>query len=49
MFPYIVQEYTEEFREIAKGKGKDPIPAGITLINQRSVSEDLPVICVFLF
>ncbi|KAF4531753.1 hypothetical protein B566_EDAN014493 [Ephemera danica] len=39
----VCSEYTEEFREIAKGKGKDPIPAGsITLINQRSVSEDLP-------
>lgn len=36
------EDYTEEFREIAKGKSKDSIPAGsITLINQRPVGEDL--------
>uniref|UniRef100_A0A336LU36 CSON009988 protein n=1 Tax=Culicoides sonorensis TaxID=179676 RepID=A0A336LU36_CULSO len=36
-------EYTEEFREIAKGiKSKEALPvAAITLINQRSVDEDL--------
>uniref|UniRef100_A0A0A9WGX8 Protein kinase C and casein kinase substrate in neurons protein 2 n=4 Tax=Lygus hesperus TaxID=30085 RepID=A0A0A9WGX8_LYGHE len=37
------EDYTEEFRDIAKGKSKDSIPAGsITLINQRPVGEDLP-------
>lgn len=37
------EDYTEEFRDIAKGKSKDAIPAGsITLINQRPVGEDLP-------
>ncbi|XP_073994577.1 protein kinase C and casein kinase substrate in neurons protein Synd isoform X1 [Rhodnius prolixus] len=36
------EDYTEEFRDIAKGKSKDSIPAGsITLINQRPVGEDL--------
>ncbi|XP_074108957.1 protein kinase C and casein kinase substrate in neurons protein Synd isoform X2 [Cotesia typhae] len=36
-------DYTEEFREIAKGnKSKEAIPVGsITLINQRPVGEDL--------
>lgn len=39
------QEYTEEFRDIAKGKSKESLPAGpITLINQRPVGEDLHVI-----
>ncbi|XP_075235224.1 protein kinase C and casein kinase substrate in neurons protein Synd isoform X2 [Lycorma delicatula] len=36
------EDYTEEFRDIAKGKSKESIPAGsITLINQRPVGEDL--------
>ncbi|CAG5073990.1 Similar to Pacsin2: Protein kinase C and casein kinase substrate in neurons protein 2 (Mus musculus) [Cotesia congregata] len=37
------EDYTEEFREIAKGnKSKEAIPVGsITLINQRPVGEDL--------
>ncbi|XP_054261540.1 protein kinase C and casein kinase substrate in neurons protein 1 isoform X2 [Macrosteles quadrilineatus] len=36
------EDYTEEFREIAKGKSKEALPAGsITLINQRPVGEDL--------
>lgn len=40
----IFQEYTEEFRDISKGKSKEGIPAGpITLINQRPVGEDLHV------
>lgn len=41
----IIQEYTEEFREIAKGnKSKEALPAGpITLIHQRPVGEELPV------
>ncbi|CAH2240142.1 jg6395 [Pararge aegeria aegeria] len=41
-------EYTEEFRDIAKGKSKESLPTGpITLLNQRPVSEDeLPPITV---
>ncbi|XP_047004909.1 protein kinase C and casein kinase substrate in neurons protein 1-like isoform X3 [Schistocerca americana] len=39
-WPYF-EEYTEEFRDIAKGKSKAEIPMGITLINQRPVGEDL--------
>ncbi|XP_065333476.1 protein kinase C and casein kinase II substrate protein 3 isoform X4 [Cloeon dipterum] len=36
------EDYTEEFRDISRGKGKDGLPAGqITLIHQRSVSEDV--------
>ncbi|XP_065333471.1 protein kinase C and casein kinase substrate in neurons protein 1 isoform X1 [Cloeon dipterum] len=36
------KDYTEEFRDISRGKGKDGLPAGqITLIHQRSVSEDV--------
>ena len=40
-----VQEYTEEFRDIApRAKKNNNIPDGnITLINQRSVCDDLPV------
>ncbi|XP_047516330.1 protein kinase C and casein kinase substrate in neurons protein 1 isoform X5 [Pieris napi] len=35
------EEYTEEFRDIAKGKSKESLPTGpITLLNQRPVSED---------
>nr|CAD7259349.1 unnamed protein product [Timema shepardi] len=37
-WPYF-EEYTEEFRDIAKGKSKEAIP-GIMLINQRPVGED---------
>ncbi|KAL2745180.1 protein kinase C and casein kinase substrate in neurons protein 1 isoform X1 [Vespula maculifrons] len=39
----IMQDYTEEFRDITKGsKSKEALPAGsITLINQRPVGEDL--------
>lgn len=41
----ITQDYTEEFRDIAKGsKSKEALPAGsITLINQRPVGEDVHV------
>lgn len=41
----IIQDYTEEFRDITKGsKSKEALPAGsITLINQRPVGEDLHV------
>lgn len=41
----LFQEYTEEFRDIAKGsKSKEALPAApITLINQRPVNEDLHV------
>nr|CAI5828706.1 unnamed protein product [Callosobruchus analis] len=42
------EDYTEEFRDIHKGKSKDSSPSGITLINQRPVGEDLHV-CFFLF
>jgi gas vesicle protein len=36
------EEYTEEFRDIAKGKSKDALPAGsITLLNQRPFGEDV--------
>jgi hypothetical protein len=42
------QEYTEEFRDIAKGKSKEAIP-GIMLINQRPVGEDLHVNGLSLF
>ncbi|KAK9693176.1 Variant SH3 domain [Popillia japonica] len=37
------EEYTEEFRDIAKGKSKDSGTAGIMLINQRPVGDDLHV------
>lgn len=45
-----LQEYTEEFRDIAKGiKTKEALPtAPITLIHQRPVAEDLHVIWVFV-
>jgi len=40
----LFEDYIEEFRDISKGKLKESIPAGtITLINQRSVGEDLHV------
>lgn len=36
------EDYTEEFRDISKGKLKEALPAGtITLINQRPVAEDI--------
>ncbi|XP_060532593.1 protein kinase C and casein kinase substrate in neurons protein 1 isoform X1 [Cylas formicarius] len=35
------EDYTEEFRDIHKGKSKDSAPTGITLIHQRPVGEDL--------
>ncbi|XP_044727886.1 protein kinase C and casein kinase substrate in neurons protein 1 isoform X2 [Chrysoperla carnea] len=36
------EDYTEEFRDISKGKSKESLPAGsITLINQRPVGEEL--------
>ncbi|XP_018568766.1 protein kinase C and casein kinase substrate in neurons protein 1 isoform X3 [Anoplophora glabripennis] len=35
------EDYTEEFRDIHKGKSKDSSPSGITLIHQRPVGEDL--------
>lgn len=36
------EDYTEEFREISKGKSKESLPAGsITLINQRPVGDEL--------
>ncbi len=47
------QEYREEFREIAgkavktKGGGSGVAEANITLINQRHVGDDLPVIMRF--
>lgn len=45
------QEYTEEFRDIAKGnKSKEALPAApITLIHQRPVGEELPVCMPFQF
>ena len=48
------QEYTEEFRDIAAGKvKKGPSVVGdqgnITLLHQRPVGDDLPVIMTFLF
>lgn len=44
------QEYTEEFRDIAKGnKSKEALPAApITLIHQRPVGEELPVCMSFV-
>ncbi|XP_044748476.1 protein kinase C and casein kinase substrate in neurons protein 1 isoform X3 [Coccinella septempunctata] len=35
------EEYTEEFRDIHKGKSKDAPATGITLIHQRPVGEDV--------
>lgn len=45
-----IKEYTEEFRDIAKGnKSKEALPAApITLINQRPVAEDVHVSVVYL-
>lgn len=47
----ISQEYTEEFRDIAKGnKSKEALPAApITLIHQRPVGEELPVCMSFIY
>ena len=51
-FHIFIQEYTEEFRDIA-GKSKKlggPVTdQGITLINQRHVGDDLPVILFTFF
>lgn len=46
-----LKEYTEEFRDIAKGsKSKEALPAApITLINQRPVNEDLHVRLAVLY
>lgn len=46
-----LKEYTEEFRDIAKGnKSKEALPAApITLIHQRPVGEELPVCMPFCF
>ena len=43
--PSVPQEYSEEFRDIAAAKSKKGLIAdgNITLINQRTVSDDLPV------
>ena len=44
------KDYSEEFRDIGgvKGKGKAQLPEGaITLINQRIVTDDLPVISFY--
>jgi hypothetical protein len=38
-----LQEYSEEFRDIAKQRVKDVGPGGITLLTQKSVSDELPV------
>ena len=46
-----VQEYTEEFREIAPRSKKNlggVADGNITLINQRSVCDDLPVCKAYL-
>jgi len=48
-----VQEYTEEFRDIS-GKSSKKMTGGsvaegnITLINQRHVGDDLPVMTTFI-
>ncbi|KAB0799931.1 hypothetical protein PPYR_07811 [Photinus pyralis] len=34
------EDYTEELRDIHKGKSKESVPSGIMLINQRPVGED---------
>lgn len=51
VFIDIMQDYTEEFRDITKGaKSKESLPAGsITLINQRPVGEDSHVIFFFVY
>ena len=47
----IIQDYTEEFRDITKGlKSKEALPAGsITLINQRPVGEDSHVNIFYVY
>lgn len=44
-FGFIKKEYSEEFRDIAKQRVKDAGvgPGGITLLTQKSVSDELPV------
>ena len=49
IFACFVQEYTEEFRDISKGKSKESVPTGIMLINQRPVGEDSHVCFWFYF
>ena len=46
-----VQDYSEEFRDISsKGKRSGHIPEGaITLLNQRTVGDDLPVMILSTF
>lgn len=46
-----VQEYSEEFRDISnKGKRSGHIPEGaITLLNQRTVGDDLPVMILTVY
>ena len=53
-FRQIAQEYTEEFRDIAAGKvKKGPSVVGdqgnITLLHQRPVGDDLPVIMLIYY
>lgn len=43
------KDYTEEFRDISKGKSKESVPSGIMLINQRPVGEDSHVGFYFVF
>ena len=53
IFYIFIQEYTEEFRDIAgkstKKLGGPVTDQGITLINQRHVGDDLPVILFYFF
>jgi hypothetical protein len=44
-FCFISQkDYSEEFRDITKGRIKDTVPTGgIMLLTQKPVSDDLPV------
>jgi len=38
------KDYSEEFRDITKGRIKDTVPTGgIMLLTQKPVSDDLPV------
>lgn len=49
VFRFCFKDYTEEFRDISKGKSKDSMPGGIMLINQRPVGEDSHVGFTFVF
>lgn len=42
-FPWIIKEYSEEFRDIIKVKKTAPTENGITLVNQLKYTEELPV------